>query len=142
MLKLRWAKAERVGFDPPRRNNKTLHLNYKNPTMLKLRWAKAEKVGFDPPRRNNKTLHLNYKNPTMLKLRWAKAERVGFEPTVQYDPYDDLANRSFRPLRHLSFIFLFRGVVFNYDSATRSFRPRSAEPLRNIAFFERATKID
>ncbi len=32
------------------------------------------------------------------------AERVGFEPTVQFNPYDDLANRSFRPLRHLSFI--------------------------------------
>ena len=30
------------------------------------------------------------------------AERVGFEPTVQCNPYDDLANRSFRPLRHLS----------------------------------------
>ena len=30
------------------------------------------------------------------------AERVGFEPTVQFNPYDDLANRSFRPLRHLS----------------------------------------
>ena len=30
------------------------------------------------------------------------AERVGVEPTVQFNPYDDLANRSFRPLRHLS----------------------------------------
>lgn len=30
------------------------------------------------------------------------AVRVGFEPTVQCDPYDDLANRSFRPLRHLT----------------------------------------
>src|SRR5690349_643867 len=34
------------------------------------------------------------------------AERVGFEPTVQCNPYDDLANRSFRPLRHLSFAAL------------------------------------
>src|ERR1700733_2498922 len=34
------------------------------------------------------------------------AERVGFEPTVQCNPYDDLANRSFRPLRHLSEGFL------------------------------------
>ena len=32
------------------------------------------------------------------------AERVGVEPTVQFNPYDDLANRSFRPLRHLSLI--------------------------------------
>ncbi len=30
------------------------------------------------------------------------AERVGFEPTVQINPYDSLANCSFRPLRHLS----------------------------------------
>jgi hypothetical protein len=37
------------------------------------------------------------------------AERVGFEPTVQFNPYDDLANRSFRPLRHLSLTLLFKG---------------------------------
>ena len=30
------------------------------------------------------------------------AERAGFEPAVEFDPYDGLANRSFRPLRHLS----------------------------------------
>ncbi len=30
------------------------------------------------------------------------AERGGFEPPVGFDPYDGLANRSFRPLRHLS----------------------------------------
>jgi hypothetical protein len=30
------------------------------------------------------------------------AERGGFEPPVRFDPYDGLANRSFRPLRHLS----------------------------------------
>ena len=30
------------------------------------------------------------------------AERAGFEPAVGFDPYDGLANRSFRPLRHLS----------------------------------------
>ena len=30
------------------------------------------------------------------------AERGGFEPPVEFDPYDGLANRSFRPLRHLS----------------------------------------
>ena len=32
----------------------------------------------------------------------AMAERAGFEPAVRYDPYDDLANRCFRPLSHLS----------------------------------------
>ena len=28
--------------------------------------------------------------------------REGFEPSVQFNPYDGLANRSFRPLRHLT----------------------------------------
>ncbi len=32
----------------------------------------------------------------------AIAERQGFEPWVSVSTYDDLANRSFRPLRHLS----------------------------------------
>ncbi len=36
------------------------------------------------------------------RRKWRMAERAGFEPAVQYDPYDGLANRSFRPLRHLS----------------------------------------
>src|SRR5690349_14351828 len=36
------------------------------------------------------------------------AEREGFEPSVQFNPYDGLANRSFRPLRHLS---LYCGVA-------------------------------
>ncbi len=39
---------------------------------------------------------------THLLNKQLQAERVGFEPTVQFNPYDDLANRSFRPLRHLS----------------------------------------
>ena len=39
--------------------------------------------------------------PELLVIKKG-AERVGFEPTVQFNPYDDLANRSFRPLRHLS----------------------------------------
>ena len=41
------------------------------------------------------------------------AERVGFEPTVQFNPYDDLANRSFRPLRHLSKIPIYKNNQFN-----------------------------
>jgi hypothetical protein len=32
-----------------------------------------------------------------------EAEREGFEPSVPITEYDGLANRSFRPLRHLSF---------------------------------------
>ena len=40
------------------------------------------------------------------------AERAGFEPAVEFDPYDGLANRSFRPLRHLSAknVFLMYGT--------------------------------
>ena len=49
------------------------------------------------------------------------AERVGFEPTVQFNPYDDLANRSFRPLRHLSEI-----PILNL---TLPFVRQMAEPL-------------
>ena len=33
------------------------------------------------------------------------AVREGFEPSVQFNPYDGLANRSFRPLRHLTIPF-------------------------------------
>jgi hypothetical protein len=44
--------------------------------------------------------------PELISINYLKellsAERVGVEPTVQCYPYDDLANRSFRPLRHLS----------------------------------------
>jgi hypothetical protein len=35
------------------------------------------------------------------------AVREGFEPSVQFNPYDGLANRSFRPLRHLTNPFHF-----------------------------------
>lgn len=51
---------------------------------------------------------LRPENSLLLKLPKV-AERVGVEPTVQFNPYDDLANRSFRPLRHLSLIQLFKG---------------------------------
>lgn len=30
------------------------------------------------------------------------AEREGFEPSIQYNPYDDLANRCLQPLGHRS----------------------------------------
>ena len=51
-------------------------------------------------RDNRATLHPERKN-SFLRANLL-AERVGVEPTVQFNPYDDLANRSFRPLRHLS----------------------------------------
>ena len=47
-----------------------------------------------------------------------KAERVGFEPTVQFNPYDDLANRSFRPLRHLSFPYYLREAKIKINCLT------------------------
>ncbi len=51
-------------------------------------------------RDNRATLHPERKAVSKI---FFVAERVGVEPTVQFNPYDDLANRSFRPLRHLSF---------------------------------------
>ena len=61
-------------------------------------------AGFEPAtsssqtRRDNRaTLH-----PEIL-LKKNIAERQGFEPWVPVAGYDDLANRSFRPLRHLSY---------------------------------------
>src|SRR5688572_5000268 len=47
-------------------------------------------------------LYSQMKNAPLWEHLFCLAERVGFEPTVQCNPYDDLANRSFRPLRHLS----------------------------------------
>ena len=38
-----------------------------------------------------------------LAAKSLSAERVGFEPTVPVSRYGNLANCSFRPLRHLSF---------------------------------------
>ena len=49
---------------------------------------------------------------------------MGFEPTVQFNPYDDLANRSFRPLRHLSKI-----PIYNKTPQSFTFVRRLAEPL-------------
>ena len=65
-------------------------------------------AGFEPAtsasqtRRDNRaTLH-----PEMVIKKYVSqhivAERQGFEPWVPLLGYDDLANRSFRPLRHLS----------------------------------------
>ena len=52
-------------------------------------------------RDNRATLHPEHTYLGVIRTFFS-AERVGFEPTVQFNPYDDLANRSFRPLRHLS----------------------------------------
>ena len=74
-------------------------------------------AGFEPAastsqtwRDNRATLHpvtyLFYCTMSMkpkIKFSVILAERQGFEPWVPLLGYDDLANRSFRPLRHLSF---------------------------------------
>jgi hypothetical protein len=41
----------------------------------------------------------------LTALLFRVAVREGFEPSVQFNPYDGLANRSFRPLRHLTLFF-------------------------------------
>ena len=41
------------------------------------------------------------------------AERGGFEPPVRFYPYNGLANRPFRPLRHLSNPFLANELSMN-----------------------------
>ena len=52
------------------------------------------------------------------------AERGGFEPPVEFDPYDGLANRSFRPLRHLS------ATVQNVFYTILRFRVKSRRNLK------------
>ena len=51
---------------------------------------------------NGKKLYMSLLGALIQMILKIFAERVGFVPTVQCNPYDDLANRSFRPLRHLS----------------------------------------
>jgi hypothetical protein len=77
-------------------------------------------------------INLNEK-PSYAKASEGKAERVGFEPTVQYDPYDDLANRSFRPLRHLSVFFFPKDCSSITIYQTPPFVRRSAESLFKIS---------
>ena len=77
-------------------------------------------AGFEPAtsasqtRRDNRaTLHPEWLSifNSIMKL----AERQGFEPWVPISRYDDLANRSFRPLRHLSSFFM--NVAFFLSNA-------------------------
>ena len=88
------------------------------PAELRARSKKKVGVaGFEPAastsqtwRDNRATLHpvtyLLYSSMSIkpkIKRIGYLAERQGFEPWVPLLGYDDLANRSFRPLRHLSF---------------------------------------
>ena len=53
------------------------------------------------------------------------AVREGFEPSVQFNPYDGLANRSFRPLRHLTELTFLKGGknkgIYNYLQNLKAF---------------------
>ena len=87
--------AERVGFEP------TIELPLysisnaaPSTTRPSLRFGK---------RQSNNILRFQEKIKAKPEKKSKKmAERGGFEPPVEFDPYDGLANRSFRPLRHLS----------------------------------------
>ena len=87
--------AERVGFEPtielplysisnaaPSTTRPSLRFRLRQSNNI-LRFQ--EKIKANPEKKSKKM-----------------AERGGFEPPVEFDPYDGLANRSFRPLRHLS----------------------------------------
>jgi hypothetical protein len=50
-----------------------------------------------------------------------RAERTGFEPAVGFNPYTGLANRRYRPLSHLSKIFLFKGLRLFFHPAVFPF---------------------
>ena len=51
------------------------------------------------------------------------AEIVGFEPTVEYKPYDDLANRCLKPLSHISSI---SAHLFCYEENGQNPKPQSS----------------
>jgi hypothetical protein len=60
--------------------------------------ARSQRFGHDlTPPRPPKAKRAPPERRTRLKT-----ERAGFEPAVGFNPYDGLANRSYRPLRHLS----------------------------------------
>ncbi len=103
-----------TGFEPVTASLEgrcSIQLSYE-PVAIK----KVGVAGFEPAastsqtwRDNRATLHpvtyLLYSSMSIepkIKLIGYLAERQGFEPWVPLLGYDDLANRSFRPLRHLS----------------------------------------
>gem|GEM_PF-6840024 len=77
--------------------------------------------------------------------------REGFEPSVQFNPYDGLANRSFRPLRHLTVPLCGDAKVNKVlkspkDSFTffkiSNFRYMKNAGLRNPAFFNELCSLE
>ncbi len=87
--------AERVGFEP------TIELplySISNAAPSTTRPSLRFRL-----RQSNNILRFQEKIKAKPEKKSKKmAERGGFEPPVEFDPYDGLANRSFRPLRHLS----------------------------------------
>jgi hypothetical protein len=63
-----------------------------------------------------------------IKISVTLAERQGFEPWVPLLGYDDLANRSFRPLRHLSFAI----KIIKIASANVIFKKHSCKLKRTF----------
>ena len=103
-----------TGFEPVTASLEgrcSIQLSYE-PVAIK----KVGVAGFEPAastsqtwRDNRATLHpvtyllySSMSNKPKFKLFGYLAERQGFEPWVPLLGYDDLANSSFRPLRHLS----------------------------------------
>jgi hypothetical protein len=103
-------------------------------------------AGFEPAastsqtwRDNRATLHpeLIIFKITYSRISCSKfAERQGFEPWVSVSTDDDLANRSFRPLRHLSNIY--KNIPLNADAnVTQHFKERNIF----FEFFQKKTSI-
>ena len=77
---------------------------YKKSLTLKLGFLLSgwQDSNLRPPRpKRGAITGLRY-TPMIIICNKKIAERQGFEPWVPISRYDDLANRSFRPLRHLS----------------------------------------
>ena len=66
------------------------------------------------------------------------AERGGFEPPVQCYPYDGLANRSFRPLRHLSEISSLMKEIPDYNPFFHNFKSKWRKALIKFPCFRMA----
>ncbi len=83
------------------------------------------------------TPKIDYLNLTCSCINCSKlAERQGFEPWVSVSTYDDLANRSFRPLRHLS--NMYKNIPLNADAnVTQHFKERN----NFFEFFIKTTRI-
>jgi hypothetical protein len=69
--------------------------------MMRLRCPKRIRVLSNPEVSHHLTTSALIKNRPE-GLLFINGGREGFEPSIQYDPYDDLANRCLQPLGHRS----------------------------------------